>query len=611
MKRASLPVALLFAGGLVLLWAGERGFEAGTGRLVLSWAGVACCVAASLWRFSRVRGANAGSAQVEKALFGLQLVGLAALALYFAQSDALQKLDGTMLSAESPKLAGAIAGLWPALMAASVLPLATMELAYAAMAKSLTVEVGRVRDAMYSGLGAAGLLTFIFCAQYVAGERDVKVDLAYFRTTRPGEGTKRLVQSFDDTVTAALFFPPTNEVADQVTDYFDDLKKESPKLQVIRLDHAVEPAKAREYGVSGNGVIVLSKGARHESIFLGTELEKSKSQLRGLDQDVQKRLLQVSKSKKVVYLTTGHGERTEESLAIVDQRATIATLETKLRSQNYELKQLSGAEGLGQEVPKDAAAVMILGPSQPFQEPEARALAEYGAKGGKLFIALDPENGLEFKELLTPLGLSFKPVVLANDVAYARKTSTPSDRTIIGTKTYSSHPSVTSNGRNGTPFWLNQAGVLEELPAHPAELSIDFAIKGDPATWNDLNGNYQADVPPEVRKAWPLMAAVTKRKVGSTKVDDELRALVLGDSDAVADEIMNLSAGNGIAVLDGMKWLFGDEQLQGEINVETDVTLSRSRQQDVFWFYATTFLVPASVIGLGVVLRRKKKELKR
>jgi hypothetical protein len=354
-------------------------------------------------------------------------------------------------------------------------------------------------------------------------------------------------------------------------------------------------------------VIVLAKGGRHESIFLGTELEKSKSQLRGLDQDVQKRLLQVAKSKKTIYLTTGHGERSEEALAVVDQRATIAMLQAELKAQNYELKSLSAAEGLAQEIPKDAAAVMILGPTQPFQDPEAKALSEYGARGGKLFIAVDPESGLNFKELLTPLGLSFTPVVLANDVAYARKTYTPSDRTIIGTKTFSSHPSVTTDGRGGFPFFANKAGILEELPTHPTDLSIDFAVKADPATWNDLNNNYQADVPPEVRKAWPLVAAVTRRKTGSTRVEDELRALVLADSDAIGDELLNVSKGNAYLVLDGLKWLFGDEQLQGIVNQETDVPITRTRQQDVAWFYVTTFLTPAGVVGLGVILRRRKK----
>lgn len=611
MKRASYPLTIVLTVGLLSAWVGERIFEAGTGRWVLSWLGVALLVAATLWRFLRVRAAGGGAGQVEKALLGLQLIALASVAMYFAQSDALQKLDGALLSASSPKLSGALSALWPAVMAAAVFPIALMELAYAAMAKSPTVEVGRIRDAMYSGLGTAGLLTFATAALYVATERDVKADFSYFRTTKPGEATRRLAQSLDEPVTAAMFFPPANEVSEQVQAYFDDLKKDAPKLQVLILDHALEPVRAKEFGVSGNGVVVLSRGSRHESIYLGTELEKAKTQLRGLDQDVQKRLLMVAKSKKTIYLTAGHGERTEEALGGADQRAAISLLYGELKAQNYDLKQLSGAEGLGQEVPKDAAAVMVLGPTQQFQAPEAQALTEFGKRGGKLFIAIDPEAGLEFKELLEPMGLKFTAVTLANDVAYARKTYTPSDRAIIGTKTFSSHPSVTTNGRSGFPMFFSAAGILDELPTHPGELSIDFAVRAEPSTWNDLNRNFQADVPPEVRKAYGVVAAVTRRKVGSTRVEDELRALVVADSDAIADEVLGVSKGNGYLIVDGLKWLFGDEQLQGIVNQETDVAITRTTAQDKVWFWTTIFLGPVGVLGAGMIFRRRKKEIVR
>ena len=593
MKRASFPVAVLLAVALVLLWVGERVFEVGTGRLVLSWAGVGLAVLSALWRFSRVRSSSGGANQVEKALFGLQIVALAALAMYFAQSDALARLDGAPLSAQSPKLSGCLSALWPAVMAMAVLPICLMELSYAAMAKSVAVEVGRVRDAMFSGLGAAGLVIFAFCAQYVASERDHKVVLSYFRTTKPGEATKRLVQSFTEPVLVALFFPPSNEVSEQAQAYFDELKADSRMLQVQLLDHAIEPVRAKDLGVSGNGVVVLSKGGRHESIHLGTELESSKGQLRGLDQEVQKRLLQVAGIKKTLYLTSGHGERSEESLNTVDQRATIAKLYSVLRGQNYEVKTLSAAEGLGQEIPKDAAAVMVLGPTRAFQDPEAKAV--------------DPENAQTFSELLTPLGRTFAPVVLANDVAYARKSYTESDKTIIGTKTFSSHPAVTTNGRAGYPVFFNQAGSLDELPTHPAELSIDFAVRAEPSTWNDLNNNYRADVPPEVRKSWGVVAAVTRRKTGSAKIEDELRALVLADSDAIGDEILSASPGNAYLLIDGLKWLFGDELLAGTVNEESDVPITRTRQQDVAWFYSTTFLAPVAMLGMGMLLRRRKK----
>lgn len=608
----------LMAVGLLLTWVGERVLEAGTGRLAATGLGVALVVVALAVRAVRSRSLKSQgerglqASKVEGALLGLQLVVLAALAMYFAQSDVLVKLDGALLESSSPKLAGALAAVWPAVLLTGLLPTLLMEISWAAMTRAPTIEAARVRDAMYSGLGLAAVLTFAFALQYVVTQRDVKKDFAYFRTAKAGEATKKLVASFDGPVEVSLFFPPASEVADQLETYFEELAKESSQLKVARYDHALEPKKAKEVGASGNGVVVVSKGARHESYYVGTELEKARMQLRGIDLEVQKRLKQVAKSQRTIYLTRGHGERGDDTFGSGPQRAAVELLRNELKGQNYELKTISAAEGLGSEIPKDAAAVLVLGPQQSFQAPEAKALFEYGERGGKLFFALDPEAGVSFEELLKPLGLKMAQVLLANDVSYARKSYTPADRTLIGSRKFSSHPSVSTNGRQSYPMFFMGAGPLEELEQHPADISIDFAVRAEDNTWNDLDGDFEPDEKSgEKRQAWGVGAAVTKRKPGSTKVEEELRALVLSDSDAVSDEVLSQSRGNAYFVLDGLKWLFGEEQLAGVTNSENDSPILTTRREEAVVFYASTFLVPSLVMGLGFALKRRAKRAAR
>lgn len=605
--RPSWPLTVATYCGWIAVYLGERVVDPGSAHLVVDLFGVALLAGATGLRFSRGASPREGARQVERWLLLLQLLGLLAAAMYFLQADAGAKLFGKPLELTSPKLAGVLYALFPAVVAASLLPMLTVEMSYAAMSRSPFVEVGRVRDAMFAGLGLALAIIFAFSLEYVVSERDVKADFSYFRATKPGESTRALVGSFDEDVTAAIFYPPANEVADLVTSYFDDLAKSSPKLKVAHFDHALEPQKAKDFGVTGNGVVVIAKGGRKESIFIGTELDKARTQLRGLDQEVNKKLLLVGRAKRVVYLTTGHGERSDQVMNSSDQRSTIELLRGELKSQNYELKTLSVADGLANEIPKDASAVMIIGPQQEFTEPEGKALEEYGKKGGKLFIALDPETGLEFKNLLTPLGLTFSPTILANDAAFAVKSHTPADRQNIGTQSFSSHPSVGTNGRMGYPMFFIGAGVLEEAKMHPADLIVDFAVRAMPNTWNDANNNFQYDAPQEIRKPYGLGAAVSRRKAGGQKVDEELRALVLADSDGVDDEVLNVSKGNAYFVLDGFKWLLGDEATAGVVNQENDVPLTRTRTQDVAWFYGTTFLAPLAVLGLGLAMRRKAK----
>ncbi len=65
--------------------------------------------------------------------------------------------------------------------------------------------------------------------------------------------------------------------------------------------------------------------------------------------------------------------------------------------------------------------------------------------------------------------------------------------------------------------------------------------------------------------------------------------------------------GNGLLALDAVHWLMGDEAFSGQTSTEADVKITHTRKQDVAWFYATVFLVPAAVIGAGVMVTRGKR----
>ncbi len=172
-------------------------------------------------------------------------------------------------------------------------------------------------------------------------------------------------------------------------------------------------------------------------------------QLKTLDQEVQKRLLGVTRKQKVAYFTTGHDERGHQSSGPGDQRPTIRTLRSLLTDQSFEPKELGLAQGLGSEVPADASLVAIIGPRQPFSEGEIQALLRYIDKNGRLLVALDPDGGQSLPELLGPLSLKYNPVTLANDKMYMALTYQDSDRVNIGTSSFSSHVSVTTLSRMG------------------------------------------------------------------------------------------------------------------------------------------------------------------
>ncbi len=641
MRTQSRWWSVAWVGAMALLFVGERIVGAGNLR-ALSVVGGLVLVLATAMRF--VRAAQAGSARdgashdvvkVERALGFLYLLSCFALLLYFAQSDVVGAWRGTPLEHDWPRLAVLLAAVWPALWLTAALPILLVELAYAAVARAPLVEFGRIQDALMSGLGLAGALVFAFAISYVASVRDHKVDLSYFRTARPGEATRKLVASLDQPVEVALFFPPANEVADEVKTYFDDLAPLSKYLEIHVYDHAIEPLKAKELGVSGNGTVALRRGTRKELLSVGLELESARSQLASLDKELQKRLLQVARPTRTVYMTSGHGERTTEPVNDTDKRATVHDLRELMTGQGYAVRMLGAAEGLASEVPKDASVVMIVGPVKPFLPEEVAALDRYLERGGRLFMALDPPSAnvasgpdapasadeSTWKALLAPLGLRYLPTTLANDQIYLSRTHQPSDRINIATGSYSSHASVTTLSHLGmrAPLILPGAGAIEEInaKARPVGTGVDFPVRAQVATFNDLNGNFSFDPPTEQRKGWQLGAAILRKRpkdwpkpspdatptlLGN---EGEMRTLVVSSSGALSDGF--LAPGNVYYIIDGIKWLLGDEALAGEVISEVDAPMAHTRKQDVWWFYSTIFLMPLLVLGAGALGTRRRR----
>ena len=613
----------LYGLGMVLVFVGERIIGTGSSRAVASGLGVLLLLVALLARLVRGARTTPDRAIVERKFQAMYALGLLAVALYFVQSDVPALRGGKPLDATYPKLATALAALWPAVWAAAMFAIVPMELAYAQLARAARVEHLRVRAAQYAGMGLAFILTFAFSLSYAASERDKKVDLAYFRTTRPGESTRKIVRSLDTPITVALFFPNGNEVREEVEGYFTDLARESSQLKVENYDRDIDPAKAKELGASANGAVVFVRGARKEPLMFQLQLENARAALKTLDREVQQRLLQVVKPNRITYLTQGHGERTSTPLGDTDKRAGIRDLRTALQDQGHEVRDLGPAEGLATDVPKEATLVMIIGPTKPFLPEELASLQRFLDRGGRMFLALDPEGGVDMHELLAPAGVKLTMKTLANDQIFARRTHQDSDRTNLVSAFYSSHPSVSTLSREGrnAPVVLPGATAIEgPAKAGPHDgWTVDFAVHAHFSTFADDNGNFQFD-PGEPRKAWELAAALSKKldarldakdaKQEQKKDATEERLFVVGDSDFLTDPVIRFG-GNGLLVLDPVRWLLGEESFAGQVSSEADVPISHTRKQDVVWFYTTTFVVPLAVLGVGFLVTRRRSRVRR
>jgi hypothetical protein len=601
---------VVYVGGLVMMFLGSRVFPsipaaqttltaAGFG---LSFAYLALCL----------KGAFSGDgerASIQRILSVFAFFSLAALVLAFLTTETGQRFVPPIAKATTEtreKFETVATVIWVSTLLISAVPILFAERALYPMRRAENIEGRRVLFAESAGLTLALAATYGALFTYASAELALKADFSYFRTSRPSDSTKAIVRGLEDPVKVNIFFPHLNDVGHEVASYLKDLTRVGPKFTFEVHDRLLEPNLAKDWKVTQDGVLVVARGPTEETLNFGIEMEGARAKLKSLDTDFQKVLLKVSRETRTVYFTTGHGELNESTDASEGRMAGVA--KKLLESQNYTIKDLGLAQGLGIEIPKDATIVAVLGPSRPFLPGEIAALKKYVAGGGHLLLALDPDPNIDLEPLADLAELTFAPVALANEKVHLRRRFNDSDRTILVTNRFSSHASVSTLSRNAARANVVFAGAaqLESKQGSTAGYSTDFTVKAMPDTFVDQNRDFQMQ-PAEKKATLNLAAAVSKRLNqggDDPKAQKEIRVFALGDVDALSDVVLGNEA-NALLLIDAVRWLGGEESFTGAISTAEDVKIEHTKQKDLVLFYSTIFGVPSIVLGVGLLLSRR------
>ncbi len=615
-RAAPAWLTWLLVAGLTAVYAGER-ILAGVvpARVALSGGGALIVFGAVAWRFLSWKRASAEARPTEK-LFLMAYAGCAlSLVGFFLAGDGADWLgiDFTEPVSES-RFQTAATVLACIVLAASLLPALAAQwavgLGHRSDGPAGVVDRLRISELAATGLtvGLAGPMLLL--AGYVASERDKMLDLGYFRTASPGTAAVQIVESMGGSLRVLLFFPPSNEVKDQVVAYFRTLEGASDNVEIEEHDRLAAPAVAEEHRVTEDGTIVLAAGDRSERIILPTRISEARRQLRTLDESVQKSLMRVAREERTIYLTVGHGELNDPSSTGPLEAAPfrrVDALRGLFELLNYRIQDLGVQNGLGNEVPTDAAMVLVFGPQRPFLEPELQALDRYLARGGSLLLALEPDSDFQLGPLTQRLGVQYRSVPLADDREHLRQRGNTSDRRLIVTDRFSSHAAVATLGRAwmGAGILLMGAGSLEPTPDSRAT----FVIRSLESTFEDEDLDFEFD-DGEERKMHALAAVVETE--GAAPADTTggapgMRAFVLADADLFSDAVVSSLGLNAALAADAIRWLGHEEEMAGETTSEEDVPIVHTRTEDVAWFYSTILGVPTLVLTLGLLGVRKRR----
>ncbi len=591
--------------GLLLLFLGERTLDTNdSARLILAVLGILALGAALVLRIRQHSGASEQAKPAHRKALNLLVLSIGGLLLYGLSLDSV--VEFLSLGDNAATRWQVVLGvLWPIVLLCGAVPMILLDRAI--LAAPVSPHEGRARQAIFNGIGIVLALSMLFPLNYLAKELNHRWDLTYFQTAMPGSSTRAIVRNLEEPIRAVLFFPASNDVAREVIPYFEAL--EGPSFTVELVDHAMEPALAKEMKIRDNGNVALVQGESSQTIKLGTDIDKAKRTLKKLDSEVQKSLLKLSRGSRLAYFTGGHGEFAWRGES--DPSRKLGLLKKILEALNFRVKELGLGDGLANQVPDDADIVFIVGPDHSFLKEEIDTIQRYWEGGGKLFVALEPGHAedADFSPILELLGVSYLDDLLVTDDerTYLPITGGKADRQNLGTNRYSSHESVTTLSRASKRAWMvfPGAGSLEELDGHRGKVTVTVRTLGK--VWADLDGNFEFDKDSEARKVRNLALVAS----GPAELPDapEYRAVVAADATFLSDLVL-ANQPNAQFVVDATHWLAEEEDIAGSISNEEDVKIVHSKEGQGMWFYGTTFLVPLAIglFGWGRVRSRRKQQ---
>ena len=593
--------------GLALIFVGERFFGAGHDlRFPAGLAGGALLLVAVGLRFKQWLDAAGETKKVLGRLLPAYLVGSFGLDIY-----GIMVWGPEFAAGESAQVA--LNALWPILVLCGTLPLIAMELSLRSMLGAARLEVRRVFQAGHAGLAIALALSWLFALNWVASEKDERIDMRTVSNIAPSGMTLEMARNLDEDIVITLFFPPANDVLDLIQPYFDDLGAASDRPTVQRLDRDMHPAQAKEMRARKNGVVILTKGDDHEQVRLDVDAKKARSKLKKLDEDVQKTLSKISRDQRIAYIVTGHGERSASPKAEDPGGigSGIKGVKEILKQLNYKVKSLGLKDGLSEDVPDDATIVLVLGPRSPMLDEELSSLIRYVQGGGSLLLAVDPDKedeDLELGPLFDVLGVDVDLTILAHESKHVSlRGGGLMARAFLNTNRFTAHDSTKLLSKLSTrgDMVFPRTGSLGARISDGNKPDVTFTIRTLAGTFKDENDNLSHDKASEKKDVFNLVAAVELSKPEGQ--EQAGRAVVTADADVMSDMLFARLPMNQNWFAESIFWLANEELSSGEVADPEDVPIVHTSDEDKAWFYGTTLGVPLLVLGMGFGVTRRRR----
>ncbi|MEZ4280163.1 MAG: GldG family protein [Myxococcota bacterium] len=476
------------------------------------------------------------------------------------------------------------------------------------------------------GVAILGLLAFL------SVRHSHRFDVSEAGVHTLSQQTKELIAGLESDVQITAFFaaseaPPVRDLLERYA--YEGRASGRDRIELAFVDPNEAPGMVEELGL---GTDDLARGVVRISLASGEATNLSEFS----ESAITNALLKLAKSKdKKIYFLSGHNERPidpgpndrPESLpgqppAPASPFATdpdsFGRAADALVNETYRVESLLLATR--GDVPEDAAALVVAGPTRTFLDAEFAALARYVERGGALFVGIDPRAQTNLYDLLGSYGIRLgDDVVVDRTLAIFGQATTPFGdfydpehpiTRVLGNPSVfpmvrsvevepEAAPRFSVLVRTGQESWAERdldawresgrAEYSENDLLGPVPVAVAGTIPASGTPDGDASGDGSRDA-----NADPAAGEGAAPKAG--------RIVVFGDSDFAANQYLG-TAGNRDLFVNAVNWLAGEvESISLRPNVSRASSFQMSQDQFRFLQYVSLLVVPEAIALVGVLV---------
>lgn len=410
-------------------------------------------------------------------------------------------------------------------------------------------------------------------------QRDITLNAS--NSLEPGSVTvlKQMTGPITIVVYATEHDARLGDIRKLIREFVSLYQRYKPDLKLNFIDPEKEPEMARAAGIQLNGEMVVSYAGRSEHL---TQLN---------EQVLTAALLRLAHTRdQVVMYLDGHGERKLDGAANHDMGELFGA---KLKQNGFRIASLNLA--LAQEVPDNAAVLVVTQPQVPLLPGESDKLLRYIERGGNLLWLVDAEplRGLEplaeRLDLLLPPGVVIDPAATEMNApaTWSLGAAYPPHAVTRDFNLITAFPSARPLAWNEGDEWEHHA-LLEVAPR-------GWVSRSPASTRFDK----QHDTPGPV-----VIAAALQRHIN----DREQRIVVVGSGAFLS----NSYAGNGGNVdlgVNMVNWLSSEEHLitlQPRAAKDSQLTLSRTQLTAISIGFLIVLPLLLAAVGARMWWKRRR-----